>query len=247
MTLSAAERLTAAGHAALPWANPLDAEGWERLLARTAAELGDGGGRRGLDIGCGPGLLAHRLSERLPGLHLRGIDRNPRFIERAQALPALPRLRFECLDAAALDPDERFDLLLCVGASQAFGTPREALASCQRLLRPGGLLLWADIEWAAEPPQALLDFLDCPRELYWPRGALPEQGWQALHEEVASAAAWQHYESTVGGARRAEAERLDDSESRAQWRLRQRAWDAAWDADGRHCFGFHAHLLRALP
>lgn len=243
MSLPAADRLTAAGHAALPWANPLDAEAWERLLARTATALGDASGCQALDIGCGPGLLAHRLIERLPGLQLRGIDRNPLFIERAQALPARPGLRFECLDAAGLDANARFDLLLCIGASQAFGTPREALARCRRLLHPGGLLLWADIEWAAEPPQALLDFLGCPRELYWPEGSLPLQGWQALHEEVASAAAWQHYESTVGAARRAEAERLDDP----AWRLRQRAWDAAWDADGRHCFGFHAHLLRALP
>lgn len=231
---SSPEQISAAAHAELPWANPLQADAWARLLDAMAARLQPGA--RGLDIGCGPGRLSRELASRRP-LQLRGIDRNAAFIGRARQ-QALPGLQFEQGDAAGVEG--RFDFLLCVGASQAFGTPRQALARCRDLLLPGGLLLWADIEWASAPSAAFLEVLGAPGDLYWPTEDPPLQAWQPLARELASAEAWRHYEASVLAGRLRHAEATGD----ADLRLRAQAWKAAFDDEGHRVFGFVAHLLR---
>lgn len=233
---------TVAAHAQLPWANPLDAEAWPRLLDALVSQWAGPG--RGLDIGCGPGWLTHELAQRAPQLQLLGVDREPAFIERAQAQGALPHLRFVCADAAGVArASGPFDVLLCIGASQAFGTPREALARCHALLNPGGLLLWADLEWAAEPPADFLAFLGCPADLYWHAEAPQLPGFTPLAREAASSAAWQAYEDAVRAGRLAHAAATGD----AELRLKAQAWHAAFEDQGRHCFAFVAHLLRRTP
>jgi cyclopropane fatty-acyl-phospholipid synthase-like methyltransferase len=230
---SSPEQISAAAHAELPWANPLQADAWARLLDALAARLRPGA--RGLDIGCGPGRLARELAARVR-VELLGIDRNPDFIERARR-DALPGLRFELGDAA--EATGRFDFLLCIGASQAFGTPREALARCHALLEPGGLLLWADLEWAAEPSEAFLDVLGAERAMFWPSNEPPLQGWQPLAHEAASPEAWRNYESAVLAGRLRHAEATGN----ADLRLRAQAWKAAFEDEGQHVFAFVARLL----
>lgn len=237
---------SAAAHAALACANPLDAEAWQRLIARAARDLPRGG--RGVDIGCGPGSLSRALATLRPDLDLLGVDRDPDFMARAARAGLPPGLRLLCGDApsaaAAETRQAALDLLLCVGASQAFGTPAEALAACHALLKPGAHLLWADIEWAAEPPPDFLDFLGCPRALYWPcadaDATLRRAGFEPLARESASAAAWQAYEDSVRAGRLAHAEATGD----ADLRLQAQAWHAAFEDQGRHCFAFVAHWLR---
>jgi SAM-dependent methyltransferase len=231
---SSAETISAAAHADLPWANPLQADAWLRLLDALAAQLAPGA--RGLDIGCGPGRLARELACRVP-LDLLGIDRNAGFIERARR-DAVPGQRFEQGDAASVQG--RFDVVLCIGASQAFGTPREAMARCREMLQPGGLLLWADLEWAAEPPANFLDVLGCPRDLYWPTESPELLGFTPLAREAATPEAWQAYENAVRAGRLAHAAATED----AELRLKAQAWHAAFEDQGRHCFAFVAHLLK---
>ena len=68
---------SAAAHAALACANPLDVEAWQRLIARAARDLPRGG--RGVDIGCGPGSLSRALATLRPDLDILGVDRDPDF------------------------------------------------------------------------------------------------------------------------------------------------------------------------
>lgn len=241
MDPSPADRRTAAAHAALAWANPLDASAQARLLDGLAARL-PARPLRAADIGCGPGAWSEQLARRAPQLHLTGIDRNPLFIARAEQA-ATGAVRFVCGDARLLDAQPPFDVLLCIGASQAFGTPRQALAHLASRLAPGGHLLWADLEWAAAPAPEFLDFLGCPLDWTWSsqeaQAVFAAAGFRVLQREGASAAAWQTYEDAVLAGRLALADREHDAPARAQ----ALTWRARFEAQGRHCLGFTATLL----
>jgi ubiquinone/menaquinone biosynthesis C-methylase UbiE len=98
-----------------------------------------------LDVGCGDGLLACRLTERCA--QVTGIDRDPRMIARAQVRaraedqPGAPtRLDFIEADFLVHDfPAASFDFV-CANTSLHHMDFAAALATMARLLRPGGRL-----------------------------------------------------------------------------------------------------------
>ena len=77
-------------------------------------------------------------------------------------------VRFMNARPAILPPDEKFDAILCVGSSQAIGTPAEAFSWCRDRLAPGGTLLFADLTWRRGPEPAFLEFLGVTESLHWP-------------------------------------------------------------------------------
>jgi SAM-dependent methyltransferase len=106
-----------------------------------------------LDLGCGPGSLAVRLLDRIPGATVVGIDADPILLALARAAWAgRPRLRFAELDlrvrgwARALELDRPADAAVSTTALHWL-TP-EALAAMYAelatVLRPGGLMLDGD-------------------------------------------------------------------------------------------------------
>ncbi|SFL77307.1 class I SAM-dependent methyltransferase [Methylobacterium pseudosasicola] len=95
-------------------------------------------GKRLLDIGCGPGTLAKRLTE--DGAAVTGIDPGAAALETARA--AVPGARFEAASAEALPfPAATFDGAVMLNALHHVPDPASALAEAARVLAPGGLLV----------------------------------------------------------------------------------------------------------
>jgi len=94
--------------------------------------------KRILDIGCGGGTLAKRLSE--DGAAVTGID--PGDAALAQARAAVPEARFEAASGEALPfPDARFDGAVLLNALHHVPDPTAALVEAARVLVPGGTLV----------------------------------------------------------------------------------------------------------
>jgi cyclopropane fatty-acyl-phospholipid synthase-like methyltransferase len=241
--VSLSQRLSAAAHSNLPHANPLSSVQMDRL-ARSLARRGP---RTILEIGCGPGTFAIGLAKICPA-SITAIDVNTDFLTRArnaaleQGLAG--RIDFCLQDAASLGA-QRFAAVVCVGSSQAFGTALEALEHCAALTEEGGSIVFADLVWSSEPPDAFLEFLGGPRSLYWSEmeaeTVFQQAGLIVLQQETASRTSWQEYEAAVLAGRLAFADTLDGGEAE-QVRKRARTWAAAFDEYGQYCFGFTAYL-----
>lgn len=103
-------------------------------------------GDRILEVGCGAGVAAALIGERLDGGRITAIDRSAAAIGRARRRAAdavaAGRARFECLDLAGADRlGETFDKVFAVNVN-LFWTrdPAAELTVIERLLRPGGVL-----------------------------------------------------------------------------------------------------------
>ena len=108
-----------------------------------------------LEIGCGPGVAASLLCERLDGGRLTAIDRSAVAIRRAEARNrdhiAAGRARFEQVALEEMRARrERYDRALAVNVNVFWTHPAPALEVVRRLLRPGGLLCLV-----FEPPSAM--------------------------------------------------------------------------------------------
>ena len=101
---------------------------------------------------------------------------------------------------------ESFDLSLCIGASHAFGTYRDALRGLRRLLRPGGLALVGDGYWRRTPAAEYLALLGAtPDEMTDHAGnvaAAIEEGFTPLYSCTASEDDWDHCRAAEGRASR---------------------------------------------
>jgi len=105
------------------------------LIRETFAPLS---GKRILDIGCGSGTLAKRLSEN--GAAVTGID--PGLAALEQARTAVPAARFERASGEALPfPDASFDGAVLLNALHHVPEPAAALVEAARVLVPGGCLV----------------------------------------------------------------------------------------------------------
>jgi trans-aconitate methyltransferase len=100
-------------------------------------------GEQILEIGCGPGVAAVLVADRIDGGHLVAIDRSATALERATARNAdrLDRVSFVHTDLAGFEPDRVFDKAFCVNVNVFWTRPAdpelEVLTGC---LRPGGQL-----------------------------------------------------------------------------------------------------------
>ncbi|WP_336490462.1 class I SAM-dependent methyltransferase [Methylobacterium nigriterrae] len=91
------------------------------------------GGRRLLDVGCGPGALARALAAR--GAEVTGIDPNPDAIAAAAA--SVPTGRFATAAAGALPfPDAGFDGAVFLNSLHHIPDPHAALREAARVVRP---------------------------------------------------------------------------------------------------------------
>lgn len=107
-------------------------------------------GERLLDIGVGPGLLAHDLA-RLVGEtgRVTGLDTAPAMIKMARTrLAALPQAECVTGDATALAfPEGSFDAAVSTQVYEYVADMEKALGELGRVLRPGGRVLILDTDW----------------------------------------------------------------------------------------------------
>ena len=123
-------------------------------LLWTARQLGFDDTANLLEIGCGHGVLAGLVCERLAAGSLVAIDRSARMIAVAQkrnaAHVAAGRVSFHVSELAdAGFGGRRFDRIFAVNVNVFWTDPRRELEAVRRLLKPG-----AGLDLFYEPPGA---------------------------------------------------------------------------------------------
>ena len=103
-------------------------------------------GDRVLEIGCGHGVAATYVCERLDGGRLTAVDRSAPMIEAAARRNAAHvragRAEFLVMQLEALDlGDRRFEKILAVRVGLFHREPAAARGLAERWLAPGGVLL----------------------------------------------------------------------------------------------------------
>lgn len=101
---------------------------------------------RVLEIGCGHGVAATFVCERLDGGHLTAVDRSPKMVEAAARRNAehvrSGRAEFLVAHLEELDlGDRRFDKIFAVRVGLFHREPERARGIAERWLAPGGTLL----------------------------------------------------------------------------------------------------------
>ena len=130
--------------------NELGNEMGQRWLREIQRFLPEGGSLDILDVGTGTGFFAVLLAQQ--GHRVEGIDLTPAMLEEARTLAKQRNLdiTFREMDAQNLAyPDGTFDVVISRNLTWTLPDPESAYASWFRVLKPGGVLLNFDAEYAA--------------------------------------------------------------------------------------------------
>lgn len=105
-----------------------------------------------LDIGCGAGFFEVLLGQL--GHEVIGIDLTEDMVKQAKHMLDVFSLDPECVSVKQMDgehlefPEESFDMILTRNVTWTLPHPKEAYAEWFRVLKPGGVLLNFDAEYA---------------------------------------------------------------------------------------------------
>ncbi len=127
---------------------------WHALFRR---HLGDGQGRKALDLASGTGVISRLLHEL--GFKVTGIDFAEPMLQRARAKAADHALPVEFVAGDAeqtFERDDSYDVLVTRHLVWTLESPPAAFAEWHRILKPGGRLLIVDHDPAARTLQAKL-------------------------------------------------------------------------------------------
>ncbi len=98
-----------------------------------------------LDVGCGTGVLLHKLSLCYPKVRFDGLDLSDQMIAQATA-KSLSNVEWKQGDAENPPyPDNTFDVLMCTSSFHHYPNPQQAIQSFYRILKPEGLLILCDM------------------------------------------------------------------------------------------------------
>ena len=114
-------------------------------LQAAVDRLGIRPGDRVLEIGCGHGVAATLVCERLDGGHLTAVDRSPKMIEAARrrnaAYVEAGTAEFLVAHLEELDlGTRRFDTIFAIRVGLFHREPERAHAIAERWLAPGGIV-----------------------------------------------------------------------------------------------------------
>lgn len=148
-----------------------------------------------VDFGCGKGTVMEAL-----GLSGVGIEENPHCAEEAVQRNPASQIWTRDAKESLQDIPPNPGMVVCLGASQAIGTPGEALAYFATLLPTGGHLLYGDGFWEKPPSQDYLDFLGAKEsEMPYLENATYEAksfGFLPLKTYVSTQADWDSFEDS---------------------------------------------------
>jgi SAM-dependent methyltransferase len=187
-------------HADHPIAAPLTDDAVATVLDRALPR----GGERILDLGCGGGEWLLRALARKPSTRAVGVDLSEPALEHARREAAqrdvADRLVLHREDAAGFADEEKFDLVLCVGATHAFGGLLPALAAVRELLAPGGRVIIGDGFWEREPKPEVVEMLGEFADLATTVDVVTAEGWVPVYGHVSSRHELDDYEWSWTGS-----------------------------------------------
>src|SRR5947209_796338 len=181
------QQISAIAHHNHPIAAPLADDSVGRLLD-IALSRGD---ERILDLGCGQGTWLTRALSARPAARADGVDIDVATITAARQhlleLGLADRIELHAQDANDFTAPHRFDLVLSVGATHAFGGLLPTLHAAAKHLAPGGNVLIGDGFWEQPPNQSTLDLGFAPHEsddLARTTDRITAAGWTPLYGHV---------------------------------------------------------------
>ncbi|RSS93745.1 class I SAM-dependent methyltransferase [Streptomyces sp. WAC02707] len=194
------QQISRLAHADHPIAAPLDDASVRGLLAR-AVPRGD---ERVLDLGCGGGEWLLRALTEHPRLTAEGVDVSEVPLAHARAaadrLGVTDRLVLHHEDAARFTAPHRFDLVLCVGSTHAFGGLPAALAAAREHLAPGGRVLVGDGFWDGEPSAEAVGMLGDLTDLATTLDRVVADGWTPVGGHLSTRRELDDYEWSWTGS-----------------------------------------------
>lgn len=168
------------GYAALEEGAPAGGED-DLGMALYAAVAGAGelSGKQALEVGCGRGGGAAFVFERFEPSSLTGVDLAGTAVARCRQRYGRPGLTFRTGDAQNLPfaPDT-FDAVINVESSHCYSDMPRFLGEVHRVLRPGGLFLFADFRPTHPSPADPF-----PRDVEVLRRQLEEAGLRTVEEQ----------------------------------------------------------------
>ncbi|UBU18108.1 SAM-dependent methyltransferase [Nonomuraea gerenzanensis] len=186
-------------HADHPIAAPISEDNLERLLVRAQLPAR----ARILDLGCGEAGWLNRALSLYPDATADGVDISDsgfaRAEEEARRRGVSDRLRLHAVPAAGFAADEPYDLVLCVGATHAFGGLAPTLDAVRDHLRPSsGLALVGEGFWERPPSPALLARFGAEPDEYadlsGTAGRAESAGYATVHAHTSTMEEWDEYE-----------------------------------------------------
>lgn len=238
-------RFTTLAHADLDILGPLSTTALDELLDRARPAPA-----RVLDVGCGKGALLVRAHERW-GVELTGVEPNDAFV--AATVDRLTKVgaSFMVFDTPlehAILPRRAHDLVTCIGASHAFGTPDDAVADMAQLVAPGGLVVLGEGYWRRTPDPEYAAMLGGEDSMLDHAGNAARgraHGLACEWSRESTLEEWDAYEGAYAEAMRAWCEaHLDDPDAPA-FRKRIDGWNDAYHRWGRSTLGFGLYVFRA--
>ncbi|MFI6688229.1 SAM-dependent methyltransferase [Streptomyces sp. NPDC050485] len=199
------ELISTIAHADHPIAAPLSDESVRRILDRA---LPRGGGRL-LDLGCAEAEWLVRAAAGRPGLRADGVDISRTALEKARtaidAAGLADRVRLHSCDAGDFTPPEPepYDLVLCIGATHAFGGLLPTLEAARRHLAPGGSVLVGEGFFSGEVNEVMREAGFTPDEYPDLAGTFDQvagAGWVPVSAHVSSQEEWDTYEFAWTGS-----------------------------------------------
>jgi cyclopropane fatty-acyl-phospholipid synthase-like methyltransferase len=194
------QQISRLAHADHPIAAPLDDDSVRRLLARGVPR----GEARVLDLGCGGGEWLLRALAEHPRLTAEGVDISPSALdhahEAAERLAVRDRLTLHRQDAAQFASPHRFDLVLCVGSTHAFGGLSATLAVAREHLAPEGRVLVGDGFWEREPSAEAVEMLGDLADLPTTLARVVADGWTPVGGHISTRQELDDYEWSWTGA-----------------------------------------------
>ncbi|MER7010715.1 class I SAM-dependent methyltransferase [Saccharopolyspora sp. NPDC000359] len=198
------QELSALAHADHPIAAPVSASNMGELIRRAACKPD----ALVLDLGCGPGEWVLRALQEHPTARALAVDTSGEALRRAEDSARErgvgDRVTFVRGDLREFQPPRPCDLVLCVGATHAFGGLEETLRAVDEHVGPGGAVLVGEGFWERPPDQAALEVLgatpDEYRDLAGTVEAVEAAGWTPVHGHVSEPGEWDDYEWSWSGS-----------------------------------------------
>lgn len=196
-------RISDLAHAHHPIAAPLDDAAVRHVLRHALP-----GARTVLDLGCGDGTWLVRALRLDPSLTAVGVDRSGEGFGRTREQAAREglgdRLELVVADAPEWVGAERFDVVLCVGSTHAFGGLDPTLDAVGSHLAPGGRAVVGECFWERPPAPEVLVALGAEAADYGDLDATVEistsRGWLPVEGHVSTLAEWDAYEWSWTGS-----------------------------------------------